>query len=140
MSHEVVYATRGLVEGLCDLAREREPESVTISLSITSAGEFAPELPPETPVFTHFYFPEAGGSLAAVFGMDIGTPAGQTQGRFVSHPQGRLRLTQTDDLHGIVFVAVPPWERASVAAFSRNGIERSLSLVDAEPATEFPLD
>ena len=133
----VVYATRGLVEALCDLAREAEPESVTISLAATPAGEFVPRLPPETPVFTHFYFPEAGRSLSAVFGMDLGTPAGQTHGRFVSHPRGTLELAQTDDLHGIVFVAVPPWGADDIAVFSRNGIEKPLELVDAEPPAEF---
>lgn len=133
-----VYATRGLIEGLLDLASEAEPESVTISLAVTPAGEFATHLPPETPVFTHFYFPEAGRSVSAVFGMDLGTPAGQTQGRFVSHPQGRLELARTDDLHGVVFVAIPPWESASLAVFSRNGIERPLELVDADPPVEFP--
>lgn len=132
-----VYATHGLVEALCDLASEAEPESVTISLAVTPAGEFVPWLPPEAPVFTHFYFPAAGRSLSAVFGMDIETPAGQTQGRFVSHPQGRLALEQTDDLHGVVFVAIPPWETDSMAVFSRNGIERPLELVDAEPPAEF---
>lgn len=134
-----VYATRGLIEALCDFAREAEPKPVTISLAVTPAGEFAPHLPPTTPVFTHFYFPEAGRSLSAVFGMDIGTPAGQTQGRFVSHPQGRLALERTDDLHCVVFVAIPPWEAASLAVFSRNGIERPLELVDAEPPAEFPV-
>ncbi|WP_435077844.1 hypothetical protein [Halococcus sp. AFM35] len=133
----MVYATSGLAEALCDLAREAEPESVTISLATTSAGEFTDSLPTETPVFTHFYFPEAGRSLSAVFGMDLGMPAGQTQGRFVSHPQGRLELARTDDLHGVVFVAVPPWERNDLAVFSRNGIEQSLDLVDAEPPAEF---
>jgi hypothetical protein len=132
----VVYATSGLADALLDLAREAEPESVTISLATTPAGEFTDSLPPETPVFTHFYFPEAGRSLSAVFGMDLGMPAGQTQGRFVSHPQGRLELARTDDLHGVVFVAVPPWERNDLAVFSRNGIEQSLDLVDAEPPVE----
>jgi hypothetical protein len=133
----VVHATHGLVEALCDLARESEPDSVTISLSTTPAGEFTDSLPPETPVFTHFYFPDAGRSLSAVFGMDLGTPAGQTQGRFVSHPQGKLELARTDDLHGVVFVAVPPWNRESLAVFSRNGSEQPLDLVDAEPPAEF---
>ncbi|EMA42349.1 hypothetical protein C448_10971 [Halococcus morrhuae DSM 1307] len=131
-----VYATAGLVEALLDLAREAEPEEATIALATTPAGEFAESLPPETPVFTHFYFPDAGQSVSAVFGMDLGTPAGQTQGRFVSHPRGRLALARTDDLHGIVFVAVPPWERGDIAVFSRDGIERSLDLVAAEPPTE----
>jgi proteasome lid subunit RPN8/RPN11 len=131
-----MYATRGLVEALLDLARESEPEAVTIALATTPAGEFASQLPPETPVFTHFYFPAAGRSLSAVFGMDLGTPAGQTQGRFVSHPQGKLALSRTDDLHGVVFVAVPPWGTDEIAVFSRDGIERSLELVDAEPPVE----
>jgi hypothetical protein len=131
-----VYATAGLVEALLDLAREAEPEEATIALATTPAGEFVELLPPETPVFTHFYFPDAGRSLSAVFGMDLGTPAGQTQGRFVSHPRGRLALARTDDLHGIVFVAVPPWERGDIAVFSRDGIERSLDIVAAEPPVE----
>ncbi|WP_049996487.1 hypothetical protein [Halococcus sediminicola] len=132
----MVYVTHGLVEMLCDLAREAEPEAVTIALATTPAGEFIDSLPPETPVFTHFYFPEAGRSLSAVFGMDLGTPVGQTQGRFVSHPQGKLALSRTDDLHGVVFVAVPPWEREDLAVFSRDGIEKPLELVDSEPPTE----
>lgn len=121
---------------LRDFAREAEPEAVTIALATTPAGEFIDSLPPETPVFTHFYFPEAGRSLSAVFGMDLGTPVGQTQGRFVSHPQGKLALSRTDDLHGVVFVAVPPWEREDLAVFSRDGIEKPLELVDSEPPTE----
>jgi hypothetical protein len=136
----VIHATRGLVEALLELASEAEPESVTISLAVTPAGEFTTHLSPATPVFTHFYFPAAGESVSAVFGMDLGTPAGQTQGRFVSHPQGRLELTRTDDLHGVVFVAVPPWEEDDIAAFSRNGTEKPLELVDAEPPAEFPVD
>lgn len=136
----MVYATCGLVEALLELARETEPDSVTISLAATVADEFAPDLPSETPVFTHFYFPEAGRSLSAVFGMDIGTPAGQTHGRFVSHPQGKLELARTDDLHGVVFVAVPPWGEDELAVFSRNGLEKQLELVDAEPPAEFPVD
>ena len=132
----MVYVTHGLVEMLCDFAREAEPEAVTIALATTPAGEFVETLPPETPVFTHFYFPEAGRSLSAVFGMDLGTPVGQTQGRFVSHPRGNLALSRTDDLHGVVFVAVPPWEREDLAVFSRDGIEKPLELVDSEPPTE----
>lgn len=131
-----MYATRGLAETLCDLARDAEPEAVTISLATTLAGEFHDSLPPETPVFTHFYFPDAGRSLSAVFGIDLGTPVGQTQGRFVSHPQGKLALSRTDDLHGVVFVAVPPWGTDELAVFSRNGIEKPLELLDAEPPAE----
>lgn len=142
----VVYATRGLAEALLTIARERAPASVTMPLATTPAGELDAEippeesdgdLPPETPVFTDFYLPEVGNSVSAVFGVDLGTPAGQTQGRFVSHPEGRLELLRTDDLHEVVFVATPPWERESLAAFDRRGRRLALELVEAEPPGEF---
>ena len=91
------------------------------------------DLTPETPVFTDFYMPETGASVSAVFGVDLSTPPGQTQGRFVSHPTGRLELERTDDLHEVVFVAVPPWETGTLAAFDRNGRRRRLHVVDAHP-------
>jgi hypothetical protein len=133
----VVYATAGLVEVLLDYAAEREPESVTISLAVTPAAELPDaNLAPETPVFTHFYLPSAGESVTAVFGMDLGTPAGQTQGRFVSHPQGELDVARTDDLHAVIFVAVPPWDRDSIAAFDRSGRHIELRVLDVEPPEE----
>ena len=97
-----------------------------------------PDLTPETPVFTHFYMPNSGGSVSAVFGVDLGTPAGQTQGRFVSHPTGRLRLEKTDDFHALIFVAVPPWERDSLAVFDRTGTRQDLTVLDVEPPEETP--
>mgnify|MGYP000061896886 CR=1 FL=1 len=135
----MVYATRGLVESLLRFAREGDPDPVTISVSVTPAADL-PDAPvdPETPVFTHFYMPEAGNSVNFVFGVDLGTPAGQTEGRFVSHPDGQLRVTQRDDLHEVVFVAVPPWDTESIAAFDRSGVERPLELLDIEPPEEFP--
>jgi hypothetical protein len=134
---EHCYATTGLVEYLLDYAREREPQSVTVSLAVTPAGEIgASTLPEETPVFTHFYVPEAGGSVNAVFGMDLGTPAGQTKGRFVSHPKGDLDVSETDDLHAVVFVAVPPWDCGSLAAFDRSGRRLTLEVLDVEPPEE----
>jgi hypothetical protein len=135
----VVYATEGLVKTLLRLASESDPESVTISLSVTRADAL-PEtgLPAETPVFTHFYLPEAGGSVNAVFGMNLATPAGQTQGRFVSHPMGDLSVSETDDLHEVVFVAVPPWDTDSIRPFDRSGNRQSLELHDLEPPEEFP--
>jgi hypothetical protein len=133
----VVHVTDGLVETLLRLAREADPDPRTISLAVTPASEFEDlDLPGETPVFTTFYMPEAGGSVNAVFGVDLGTPAGQTQGRFVSHPDGRLEVTRRDDLHEVVFVAVPPWDRESIAAFDRMGERRELSVLDAEPPEE----
>jgi len=134
---EHCYATAGLVEYLLEYAREREPQSVTISLAVTPAGELGvPDLPDETPVFTHFYVPQAGSSVNAVFGMDLGTPAGQTKGRFVSHPNGGLDVSKTDDLHASVFVAVPPWDRDSLAAFDRSGRRLNLAVLDVEPPEE----
>jgi hypothetical protein len=127
-----------LVTALLDLAREAEPEELTISLAVTPAGELdgAVDVPPDAPVFTHFYPPAAGRSITAVFGVDLSVPAGQTQGRFVSHPRGNLEVARTDDLHETILVAVPPWEESSLAAFDRSGRKRPLELLDAEPPAE----
>ncbi|MFD1588581.1 hypothetical protein ACFR9U_16505 [Halorientalis brevis] len=133
----MVHITRGLAETLLRFARERDPESVTISLSVRTAAELdGTDLDDDTPVFTHFYLPNAGKSVNAVFGVDLGTPAGQIQGRFVSHPTGDLSVSKRDDLAEVVFVAVPPWERASLAAFDRKGRRKELTVVDAEPPEE----
>ena len=138
VARAVIYATRGLLEVLLELAEEAEPEAVTVGLSVIRAGEFQSDLAvdDETPVFTHFYLPETGGSVNSVFGLDISTPMGQTQGRFVSHPDGNLEVTIEDDLHEVVLVAVPPWEQDSVAVFGRDGSRHELSVVDAEPPEE----
>ena len=134
----MVYATRGLVNALLELAAEAEPDEVTISLAVTPAGELdgAEDLPADAPVFTHFYPPSAGRSITAVFGVDLSVPAGQTQGRFISHPKGNLEVARTDDLHEAILVAVPPWSESSVAAFDRSGKRQPLDVVDAEPPTE----
>jgi hypothetical protein len=133
----VLYATRGLVETLLRMARERAPESTTISLAVTDAGEIPEaDLDPETPIFTHFYMPSAGSSVNAVFGVDLGTPVGQTQGRFVSHPRGDLRLTKRDDFHEVIFIAVPPWNDDAIAVFDRSAEEQELTILDVEPPEE----
>jgi hypothetical protein len=131
-----VYATAGLVRALLDIAEDRSPNKVTIAVTTTPAGEFEPplDLSPETPVFTDLYLPGTGGSVAAVFGMDLGTPA--SDGRFVSHPDGRLEVRQTDDLHEVVFIGVPPWDDTAIAAFDRRGRGRALELLDVEPPAE----
>jgi hypothetical protein len=120
---------------LLELARDEEPGSVTARLAVTDAAALtgANDLPPDVPVFTDFYLPDNGRSVTAVFGVNLSTPSGQTQGRFVSHPQGSLEVSRTDDLAEIVFVAVPPWEEENLAAFDRRGRRRKLTLVDAEP-------
>jgi len=130
-----VYVTEGLIEALLGFARERDPGSVTIGLSVAPAGELDPpvDVQPGTPVFTHFYMPGED-SVSAVFGIDLGTP--RTQGRFVSHPEGDPELSRTDDLHEVVFVAVPPWESDSLAAFSRDGVRKSLERLAGAPPAE----
>lgn len=133
----MLYATRGLVETLLRMGDERDPESTTISLAVTNAEEIPEaDLDPETPIFTHFYLPNAGGSVNAVFGVDLGTPVGQTQGRFVSHPRGELRLTKRDDFHEVIFIAVPPWTDDDIAVFDRTGTEQDLTILDIEPPQE----
>jgi len=134
----VVHITRGLLDVLLDMAAEAEPESVSVVVAPTPAGTFEVDLdlPPETPVLTHFYLPDAGGSVAAVFGMDLGTPAGRGRARFVSHPQGPARTTERDDHAAAVLVAVPPWDTDAVKAFDRGGSRVELTVVDAEPPPE----
>jgi len=132
-----VYVTRGLVETLLRMARDAEPNDVTISLAVTEAAELPDaDLAPETPVFTDFYLPSAGGSVNAVFGMDLGTPAGQTQGRFVSHPDGYMGVSKLDDLHEVIFVAIPPWDTDSFGAFDRSGRTVEVEVLDVEPPEE----
>jgi hypothetical protein len=133
----VVHITTGLAETLLRFGREHDPESVTTTVSVTAAGDLEDaDLPAETPVFTHFYLPNAGGSVNAVFGVDLGTPAGQTHGRFVSHPMGEEAVTKRDDLAPVVFVATPPWDVDALVAFDRRGRRQDLSLIDATPPEE----
>ncbi|AGN01012.1 hypothetical protein L593_05315 [Salinarchaeum sp. Harcht-Bsk1] len=137
---ETCYVTGGLLDALLAIAGDREPDAVSTLLVVSRAGELD-ELPasedddldPETPVFTDLYFPSAGRSVDAVFGMDVSVPHGQAQGRFVSHPLGELSVSNTDDLHEVVLVAVPPWTREDVAAFDRSGRRLELRIVAAAP-------
>lgn len=130
-----MYVTQGLLAGLLDLAAEKEPAAFESDLGITRASAFEPplKLDPETPIFTHFYLPEAGASVSAVFGLDLGIGPGQTQGRFLAHPTGDLRVRSTDELHARLLIAVPPWDEASVGAFDRSGSRLELTVIDAEP-------
>ena len=134
----MVHVTDGLLTALLDRASADDPESVTMTLSSTPAGELTPRpaLDGETLVLSHLYLPSAGESVSAVFGMDLGVPAGSGRARFVSHPDGRLTVTQTDDLAGVVVVAVPPYERDHIAAFDRGGSELDLTVVEAAPPPE----
>ena len=131
----MVYLTRGLLDVLLETASDREPDRVTVGLAVTPAGEFdGLDLPAETPVFTHLYLPDAGRSVSAVFGVDLGTPPGL----FLSHPDGSYDLTRRDDLREVVLVAIPPWRADAVAAFGRDGRRRELVVLDAEPPVESP--
>ena len=135
----MLYVTRGLVETLLRLASEKDPESTTVPLAVTRARDIpAVDLDDGAPIFTHFYLPNDGGSVNAVFGVDLGTPAAQTPGVFVSHPRGDLQVSRRDDLREVVFVAVPPWETDSLKVFGRDGVTKEFSILDAEPPEETP--
>jgi hypothetical protein len=127
----VVPITRGLLTALLELAEDRDPTGVTVSLATTAAGEFDTDLPADRSVFTDMYLPDTGRSVTAVFGMDLSTPG--AAGRFLSHPDGTLALTKEDDLHEVVFVAVPPYGIEDVRAFTRSGDGLPIEIVDAEP-------
>jgi hypothetical protein len=131
-----VYATRGLVDALLDMAADAEPDSLSVVLATTPAGEFDTHLgvDPEKPVLTHFYLPDAGRSVNAVFGVDLGTPVGRGRARFLTHPQGPRELTERDDFAAVVLLAVPPWD--DVVAFDRQGRRLDLRILDAEPPRE----
>ena len=133
----MLYVTRGLVDTLLRFAAEKDPESTTVPLAVTRARDLPKaDLPDETPVFTHFYMPSEGDAINAVFGMQLGIPSGKTPGIFVSHPLQKLELTKEDDLREVIFIAVPPWDEESLAAFERNGDEREYTILDIEPPEE----
>ncbi len=126
--------TAGLLETLLRLARDREPGSLSTPLVATPAGELeGTDLAGETPVFTEFYMPTDHRAVDAVFGIDVTIPHGQTQGRFITHPDGRLTVSSRDDLHEVVIIAAPPWEHEHVSAFDRRGRQLRLDIIDAVP-------
>lgn len=127
----MVYATGALLDGLLTIASDRDPDDVSIALATTDARDLDVDLAPDTRVLTDFYFPDTGDSVSAVFGVDLSTPG--SAGRFVSHPDGDHRLSKTDDLHGVVLVAVPPWDRESVRAYDRRGREQELRTLEVVP-------
>lgn len=134
----MVAITRDLLSVLCERAADADPEEANVVLDGTPAAELAGDtagLDPETPVLTHFYLPEAGASVSAVFGMDLGRPGGTA--RFVSHPDGSPELTETDDLAARVLVTVPPYDPDDVRAYDRRGRRQPLRVLDAEPPEEF---
>jgi hypothetical protein len=133
----VIHVTRDLLTVLLDHAAERDPGEANLRLSATRAGDFESDtgLDPEVPVLTHFT-PDVAGSVNAVFGVDLGTPAGHGGARFLSHPNGFLGVSKTDDLAAVVLVAVPPYDDEAVAAFDRSGDGIELAVIDAIPPEE----
>jgi hypothetical protein len=133
-----VYVTHDLIDVMLDLARRAEPVKTSIGLATTSAHllDDDHDVPGWAPVFTHLVFPHPDQSTSKVFGVDLGTPPGETQGRFVSHPLGELGVSKRDRLHEIVIVAVPPWDEASIAAFDRSGRRHPLKPIEAHPPQE----
>jgi len=134
----VIYITRDLLTVLLDHAAERDPNAANLQLSATPAKEFETDLglSPKTPVLTHFTISEVGRSVNAVFGVDLGTPAGRGKARFLSHPDGFLGVSETDDLAAVIVVAVPPYDDDTVAAFDRAGEGIELVVLDAVPPEE----
>lgn len=141
-----VYATRALVDVLLEFADDADPRAMSVALAVTPASDLEPsagvglpldQLDPETKVFSDFYFPSAGESIEAVFGVDLATPAG-VSGRFLTHPDGDPEMNVTDDFAARILLAIPPYEREDVRAFDRRG-RRELVLVAAEsPEADTP--
>ena len=134
----MIHITRDLLTVLLDHAADRDPQESNLRLSATRAGKFeeATGLDPEMPVLTHFTLTGIGGSVNAVFGVELGTPAGHGGARFLSHPNGVLGVSKTDDLAAVILIAVPPYEDDSVAAFDRAGDGIELAVIDAAPPEE----
>ncbi|MWV64947.1 hypothetical protein GRS48_08970 [Halorubrum sp. JWXQ-INN 858] len=134
----MIHVTRDLLTVLLEHAAETDPSAANLQLSATPAAEFDADLglDPKTPVLTHFTLADVGGSVNAVFGVDLGTPAGRGRARFLSHPDGRLGVTKADDLAAVVLVAVPPYDDDHVAAFDRAGDGIELVVLDAVPPEE----
>lgn len=133
-----VYVATDLLEALCELAADRDPDRFSVPLAVTPAEELDVELGDDEAVFTHFYLPDTGRSVRAVFGMDLGTPSGATPGIFLAHPDGRRALTRRDDLREVVLVAVPPWTLEDVTAYDRRGRRRPLRSLDLALPEESP--
>ena len=143
MTRQPIYITGPLLDVLLELAGDADPNPANVQLVQSAAADLEPgdsagadhlplsDLDPATPVFSDFYFPDVGRALDFVFGVDLGTPAGTTQGRFLSHPEGDPELTVRDDLHATVLVATPPWRDENVVAYARNGTEQELRVVAA---------
>lgn len=128
----VAYITAELLDALLAMAEDADPSSVSIRLAVTSASDLGVdgEVDPSASVFDELYFPGSGDSVAAVFGVDVSVPPGQTPGAFVSHPDGDASPQSDDPVSEVVFVAVPPYTPDDVAAYDRRGDAVSLTVLE----------
>lgn len=160
VTRDTIRITRPLLSVLLELAADADPRPVNVLLVATPAGDLEPipdaermdgspasegrpdgqrvgpdvplaDLDPGTPVYSDFYFPDVGNAVRNVFGIDLGTPAGQSHGRFLSHPTGDPEMSVRDDLHAVVLVAIPPWRATNVSAYERRSTPCSLAIVAA---------
>lgn len=125
-----VFIIEDLLDTLLDLASRSDPRKISIGLASENSKNLdLKNIPSNIEVFYDFYYP-SGKSIKEVFGMDISTPPSSTQARFISHPSGYTKIMKEDELHRIIFIAVPPWTKESIKVYNRNGEEYNLEIID----------
>jgi hypothetical protein len=129
------YITRGLLDGLLEMSASQEPSSLSVVLNATAAENFDSDITvePTIEILSHFYFPQSEAPVTAVFGMELGVPAGRGKARFISHPQGPPEPTQRDTHAGVIIIAIPPWEADSCAVYDRHSNRLELEIINAAP-------
>ena len=122
----VVYITRGLFDALLEMAAAADPDDISVVLASTPVGEFEGgidsdlDLDADTAVLTHFYFPETSGSVNAVFGVDLGTPAGQGRARVLHPPDRRTAGGRGDNSCARLLFPVPPRDQEAISGLRSN--------------------
>lgn len=125
-----IFITADLLETVLDIASRSAPKKTSIGLTSEKSKDLdLKNVCDNKDVFHDFYFP-SGKSINEIFGMDISTPPTSTQARFISHPSGYDKIMKKDELHKIIFIAVPPWDKKSTKVYNRNGKEYDLVIID----------
>lgn len=125
-----IFITSDLLDTLLDLASKSSPKKISIGLTSEKSKKLdLKNISNDKEVFYDFYFPSAK-SIKDIFGMDISTPPSSTQARFISHPSGYAKIMKNDELHKIIFIAVPPWDKESVKVYNRNSEEYDLEIIN----------